>query len=357
MTETKRPEPMVPPEVDLRDFAFMPLDVARLRDSGFIAEKEPEEIVAGIMCWSASWHQLPASSLPDNDKQLAKLAGYGRGVRDFLKVKEGALYNFVMCSDGRWYHPVVAEKAAEGWNGKLKEEHKRACDRQRKANKERAERQESPLPMPVFPPLLSLRLIDGIPCFRYWDSSGKEIDPNGNPKEGLRKSRLKGEGEGEGQREGQGQSLKPKAARADADPPAPPETPAHPPPSAGGEKQEVQATLRGAMSACLRSEGVKGCTPSHPTVVGWVQRGITVQLVREALDIAREKKPKPDAVPLAYLVPIVTQLLTKPTAGAAAPPRGEDSSCTEILDGGRVCGGDGVAKRGGKWKCRPHDNY
>lgn len=203
MIEHALPEPLVPAEVDLRDFAFMPLDVARLRDSALIAEREPEEIVAAILLWSASWHQEPAASLPDNDKQLAKLAGYGRGIRDFLKVKEGALHGFVMCSDGRWYHRVVAEKAAEGWNGKLKEQHKRACDRARKSNKERASRGEPEQLMPPTPVLLSKRVVDGIDLWRFWNSDGRRDDSMGIPDDSLRKSRLKREGEGQCKGEGE----------------------------------------------------------------------------------------------------------------------------------------------------------
>lgn len=217
MNEQCLPAPLLPPEVDLRDFRFMPLDVVRLRDSGLVSDFEPEEIVAAILLWSASWHQLPASSLPDSDKQLAKLAGYGRGVREFLKVKTGALHRFAKCSDGRWYHHVVAEKAAEGWNAKIKEEWKRACDRARKSNKERAERKESALPMPLQPPLLSVRLVNGIPCWRYWDSGGGGADSGGTPDDDSRKSRLKGS---EGTEKGQGQGLGKNAAAPRAGPEA-----------------------------------------------------------------------------------------------------------------------------------------
>ncbi|WP_210247625.1 DUF1376 domain-containing protein [Salinarimonas soli] len=111
-------EPLVPAHVDLRDFAFMPLEVARLRDSAIVDQVSGEEFRAAILLWCASWHQLPAGSLPDDDRQLAKFAGYGRVVSEWLKVKDGALYGFVRCSDGRLYHPVIAEKAVEAWEKK-----------------------------------------------------------------------------------------------------------------------------------------------------------------------------------------------------------------------------------------------
>lgn len=110
--------PLTPPDCDLRDFAFMPLDVVRLRDSDLVAMESAEAFRAAVMLWCASWHQLPAASLPDDDRVLANLAGYGRVVKEWQKERDGALRGWVKCSDGRLYHPVVAEKAIEAWREK-----------------------------------------------------------------------------------------------------------------------------------------------------------------------------------------------------------------------------------------------
>ncbi len=118
MTERAQP-PLVAPEVDLRDFVFMPLDVVRLRDSGLAVRSSGDEFRAAVMLWCASWHQLPAASLPDDDAVLAQLAGYGRDLRGWKRVRKGALSGFIKCSDDRLYHPVVAEKAVESWNKKV----------------------------------------------------------------------------------------------------------------------------------------------------------------------------------------------------------------------------------------------
>lgn len=184
-------EPLIPPEVDLRDFPFMPLDVRRFRDSRLVAVRSPEEVLAAILLWSASWHQQPAASLPNDELELSQLAGYGRAVKEFRRVKEGALHGLVLCSDGRWYHPVVAEKAAEAWNGRLEMEWRKSADRVRKENKERAERNEEALRIPPRPALLSPEYVNGIPVFDYHNSAGI-------PSEGLRNSRRKGKGEGKG---------------------------------------------------------------------------------------------------------------------------------------------------------------
>ncbi|MGH6822591.1 MAG: DUF1376 domain-containing protein, partial [Methylocella sp.] len=128
------PAPLVPPEADLRDFAFMPLDVVRLRDSAFTAASAAEEFRSAILLWCASWHQLPAGSLPCDDMQLSLLAGFGRAVSEWSKHKAGALRHWQECSDGRLYHPVVAEKVKESWASKLRQRWRTECARIRKNN-------------------------------------------------------------------------------------------------------------------------------------------------------------------------------------------------------------------------------
>jgi len=145
------PAPPVAGDADLRDFGFMPLDVVRLRDSDFAARATGEEFRAGIFLWCAAWHQLPAASLPDDDVVLSQLAGYGRALKEWKSVRAGALHGFVKCTDGRLYHPVVAEKANRAWLEKLIARWKRECDRIRKENEGRKEKGLTPLDMPAKP--------------------------------------------------------------------------------------------------------------------------------------------------------------------------------------------------------------
>jgi hypothetical protein len=106
-------EPLVPSDLDLRNFPYMPLDVVRLRDSNIAVVSSGEEFRAAVLLWCSAWHQVPAASLPDDDRLLASLAGFGRDIDGWLKVKEVALRGFMRCADGRLYHPVIAEKAIE----------------------------------------------------------------------------------------------------------------------------------------------------------------------------------------------------------------------------------------------------
>ena len=125
--------PLVPPEIDLRDFAYMPLDVVRLRDSDLAAVSSGDGFRAAVLLWCASWHQVPAASVPTDDRVLARLAGYGRDVSAWLEVREDALRGFVECADGRLYHPVVAEKAREAWTQKIRQRERTGAARQAKA--------------------------------------------------------------------------------------------------------------------------------------------------------------------------------------------------------------------------------
>jgi hypothetical protein len=86
------------------------LDIARLLDSDFFAKSDGDEFKAAIALWLKSWWQVPAASLPDDDAVLAVLSGTGDEWQFYKKM---ALHGWIKCSDGRLYHPVVAEKARE----------------------------------------------------------------------------------------------------------------------------------------------------------------------------------------------------------------------------------------------------
>ena len=103
------PAPLTSPECDLRGMQFMPLDTVRLLDSDLFALSSGDEFKAAVALWCKSWLQVPAASLPNDDRILAFLSG----AKSWAKVKKEAMRGWVLCSDNRWYHPVVAEKAVE----------------------------------------------------------------------------------------------------------------------------------------------------------------------------------------------------------------------------------------------------
>ena len=148
---TDFPEPLTPPDADLQDFPFMPLHVARLRDSDLAAEEAPEACWYAVLLWAASWHQLPAGSLPDNETVLCKLIGLGRDLKTFRNFRDGMLRGFQKCSDGRLYHPVVAEQVREAWNSKLEQRWRTECARIKKFN----QRNNSEIQAPSFDEFVS----------------------------------------------------------------------------------------------------------------------------------------------------------------------------------------------------------
>lgn len=103
------PAPLTPAGCDLRDFPHTPLFRARLFGSSFHARTTDSEWRAGVTLWLKSWDQVPAGSLPDDDIELCRLAELARDLKSWKKLKAGALHGWVLCSDGRLYHPVVAE--------------------------------------------------------------------------------------------------------------------------------------------------------------------------------------------------------------------------------------------------------
>lgn len=128
------PGPLVPVDCDLRDFPFMPLFVGQVRDSTLAMRSTGDGFRAAVLLWCASWHQLPAASLPDDDAELANLAGYGRSVKEWKRVRDWALHGFVRCADGRLYHPIVAERALGSWAKKLRQRWGTEAARIKKAN-------------------------------------------------------------------------------------------------------------------------------------------------------------------------------------------------------------------------------
>jgi hypothetical protein len=111
--------PLTPPDCDLRDFGYMPLDVRRLltSDTWLEAADDPKLGHVLVSLWAESWHQVPAGSLPDNDRVLARFAMCDGS--EWGRLRERAMKDWCRCSDGRLYHPVVAEKALEAWLERL----------------------------------------------------------------------------------------------------------------------------------------------------------------------------------------------------------------------------------------------
>ena len=124
--------PLTPPECDLRDYPWMPIDCTRLLTSETWILGSSDEKVAALTLWCKSWHQVPAGSLPSHDRMLAVLSEAGGA---WNRVREHALRGWIECADGRLYHPVVCEKANEAWG--LKQSRKARTESARAAKADR----------------------------------------------------------------------------------------------------------------------------------------------------------------------------------------------------------------------------
>ncbi|ABY40519.1 hypothetical protein 2.27 [Burkholderia phage Bups phi1] len=145
------PNPLTPADCDLRNFREMPIDVPRLLGSDLVHDESPEACWSAMLLWCVSWHEVPAGSMPDNDEWLAKRAGYwhkGKLDPTWHDVRAGALHGWIKCTDGRLYHPVLAEKVNAAWFSKHRHAHDKLGERIRKRNKARAERGLAPLEVP-----------------------------------------------------------------------------------------------------------------------------------------------------------------------------------------------------------------
>jgi hypothetical protein len=132
------PEPLVPSDVDLRDYDYMPLYGDRLFGSDTWALCDADEKIAALSLWWCAWHEEPCGSLPNNDRLLSARAGYGVAVKAFLVVKANAMRGWILCADGRLYHPVVASIALDVWATKRRKRHDNEADRERKRLKRAA---------------------------------------------------------------------------------------------------------------------------------------------------------------------------------------------------------------------------
>lgn len=128
-------EPLVPAEVTLRGLPWMRLDTDRLLNSDLFALSNGDEFKAAVALWCRSWSQLPAGSLPDDDRILASLSGAGA---KWKRVKPMAMRGWVLADDGRLYHPVVAEQVLAAWEERQHYLEAKAAD----ASRKREEREE-----------------------------------------------------------------------------------------------------------------------------------------------------------------------------------------------------------------------
>jgi hypothetical protein len=317
------PDPLTPPDCDLRDFPFMPLDVVRLRDSDLSIQAEGDEFRAAVLLWCASWHQIPAASLPDDNSTLASLAGYGRVQKEWLKVRDGALRGWVLCSDTRLYHPVVAEKARDAWLAKLRQRFKTECSRIKK----HYQRHEIPYVEPDFDEWMS----QGCPVGQPLNVPGTNIkrpkDNNqispGQPGGVPREMHSKGQGEGQGQGQGQGQG---EVNLKTITPIGVTGTPAKTGSDAPLAAAEISKSIIGWERE--RNKAARGINASNQTVIEISEMAVTADELRKAYDMAvadRQATNDPNPVNAGFVKALIDKVRNPPKPR----PKADDWSRTD----------------------------
>lgn len=124
MSDTPRPVPPVPGTLDLRAFPKMFMDTGVLLGSDLadIQKTSPDGFRAAILLRLMSWQQVPAASLPGDERRLAALIGLSP--QKWKTVREVALRGFVACADGRFYHPDVVDEALAAHSYRSKQQAK-----------------------------------------------------------------------------------------------------------------------------------------------------------------------------------------------------------------------------------------
>lgn len=301
------PNPLTPSDCDLRGYRWMPLDVVSVIDSDMFGISTGDEFKTAFRLWAKSWHQIPAASLPDDDRLLAHLAGLSENMAKWKRVRTVALRGFIKCSDGRLYHPVIAEKAVEAMS--RREEHAEKEENQQSRQQRLRERRKAMFEQ--------LRQHDIIPP---WDTKTPELErliaSLGSPQPVTRTvtpetENVTGDVTGDVSRDAPataktveditGQDSKPKNLEEQSVLPSPQDGDA--PHSSSPVSRAIE------IAVYLRQRGVAGANSVNPNIAEW---GDDVRVTNEILDAAISKaRVSLKGKPLGpnYLATIIPDLL------------------------------------------------
>ncbi len=115
-------EPLVAAHINLAKFPWAPARIGFFDSHRLLLVEDAEPFRALIVLIAKSWKEQPAGTLPDDNRKLAALAGFGRDVGAWDKVREEVLADWVLASDGRWHHAEVATWVLQAWESKQKAE-------------------------------------------------------------------------------------------------------------------------------------------------------------------------------------------------------------------------------------------
>lgn len=138
-------EPLVPSEVDVSVFPWAPVRLGHIASHRLVLLPDPEPFRAMMLLCAEAWTQKPAMSLPNDDARLAAMAGFGRDVQAWAKIREVVMLDWVLANDDRWYQPEFANWALQAWANK--QSAAQFSEKQRQRAKSRAAPERLPSPM------------------------------------------------------------------------------------------------------------------------------------------------------------------------------------------------------------------
>ncbi len=112
------PAPLVPAGINIRAVEGTMLDNYDMLDSDWISRLDLAERGAAMTLHLVAMKQQPSGSLPDDDVLLAGYLGFSvREVDLWLGMRSRVMNGWVLCSDGRLYHPYRAKNVLRLWIG------------------------------------------------------------------------------------------------------------------------------------------------------------------------------------------------------------------------------------------------
>jgi Protein of unknown function (DUF1376) len=309
---TDLPEPLTPADCNLRGLPFMPMMVAQVMQSETFALSSGDEFKAAFTLWCASWLEVPAASLPNDDRMLEFLSR----AKSWKKVKSMALRGWVLCADGRLYHAVLAEQAVDAWEKRTvyREKEDGKSDRQRRWREQCKQLAAQLRDVGVVPPkgasLEALRSLLEARCVDAKTSTDVDASVDGRDVGEMPKT---------GTVKGQGQLT----TKTTPETPAPDDSPS---PSAVG-----------ALCIAMRTSGVMA-QPADPRMIALAAQGVQPETATAACEEAKRSKPGeriPPGLVIAILERWAREAAALKVAGAGQPrasPPTKHASTQRLLD-------------------------
>jgi hypothetical protein len=304
------PDPLTPADCNLRGLPFMPMMVAQVMQSETFALSTGDEFKAAFTLWCASWLEVPAASLPNDDRMLEFLSR----AKSWKKVKAMALRGWVLCSDGRLYHAVLAEQAVDAWEKRtvFREREDGKSDRQQRWREQCKQLSAQLRDLGVVPPkgasLKTLRRLLEAQGVDAQMSTDVDANVDGRDAGEMPKTEtVKRQGQLTSKAEASGGST---VHDRDEDRGVPPLPSREAPPLP--DDPSIQLAVH------LRRQGVNAQF-THPAVQAWVKAGIDFAILDAAVRTARERLGETAKIQPNYLVGIVNDIVNPPPAASGRP--------------------------------------